>query len=148
MTTTEEDESLQRQAIVTFTGVAHPWMCDAMGHVNVRHYAAMFDDASFHLLGRIASTDSEMGWADVRFEIDFEHEIAAGALLTVTSHVEKLGKSSLVYVHVMAGTLDGAVRARARVVTVRFDLARRCKVEIDATSRSKAEAMTLRAGPG
>lgn len=30
--------------LATFVGVAHPWMCDAMGHVNVRHYAAMLYD--------------------------------------------------------------------------------------------------------
>ena len=29
--------------------VAHPWMCDVLGHLTTRHYVAMFDDAAYHL---------------------------------------------------------------------------------------------------
>ena len=48
---------MSNDGTVTFTGVADPWMCDSMGHVNVRHYAPMFDDASLQLLGRVAGED-------------------------------------------------------------------------------------------
>jgi len=30
--------------------IVHPWLCDVMGHMNVRHYIGMFDDASYQLL--------------------------------------------------------------------------------------------------
>ena len=30
--------------------VAHPWMCDVLGHMTTRHYVAMFDDAAYHML--------------------------------------------------------------------------------------------------
>ena len=30
--------------------VAHPWMCDVLGHLTTRFYVGMFDDASYHLL--------------------------------------------------------------------------------------------------
>ena len=30
-------------------GVVHPWHHDHFGHMNVRHYAPFFDDASYHL---------------------------------------------------------------------------------------------------
>ena len=36
--------------VETYRGVVFPWHCDQLGHMNVRHYVAMFDDASFHLL--------------------------------------------------------------------------------------------------
>ena len=116
-----------------------------MGHVNVRHYAAMFDDASFQLLGRVADPVQDRadgkGWADVRCEIDYQHEILGGALLTVCSYVEKLGGSSLTYVHVLEGTLNGLVHAQARVVSVRFDLAAREKLQLDPGIRTRAEAL-------
>lgn len=137
--------------MVTFIGVAHPWMCDVMGHVNVRHYAAMFDDASFHLLGGVAGEDAtnhRLGWADVRCEIDYRQEIPAGALVTIRSHVEKIGTSSLTYRHVLSGSLDGAVHAEARVVSVRFDLVARRKAAIDAALRRSAEALRAQAAPG
>lgn len=128
--------------LVSFTGVAHPWMCDAMGHVNVRHYAAMFDDAGFQLLGHVVGTEQgPLGWADVRIETDFLHETAAGALLTVRSHVLRVGRSSLTYMHVMSGSLDQIVRARATVTSVRFDLSARKSVTLDDAARGRAEAL-------
>ena len=83
-------------SVVTFLGVVHPWMCDQMGHLNVRHYAAMFDDASFQFLGRICPSEvnreAGLGWADVRCEIDYKHETPVGTLLTITSEVVRVGK--------------------------------------------------------
>lgn len=134
------------RGIVTYAGVVHPWMCDTMGHLNVRHYVGMFDDASFQLLGRIAGPDADatrLGWADVRMEIDYAHETPAGTLVTVRSHVEKVGRSSLTYAHVLAGTLDGVVRARCRTVTVRFDLTLRSRLELDAATSQRAESLSL-----
>lgn len=144
------DRSRPEQGMVSYVGVAHPWMCDTMGHINVRHYAAMFDDASFHVLGRVADPAEDAagakGWADVRCEIDYRHETLSGTLLTIRSHVEKLGTSSMTYVHVMKGTLDGLVHAQARIVSVRFDLAARQKLALEPAVRTRAEAL-LRA-PG
>lgn len=130
--------------IVTYAGVVHPWMCDAMGHLNVRHYVAMFDDASFQLLGRVTGKEDPeacLGWADVRMEVDYKHETPVGTLITVRSRVEKVGTSSLTYAHEMSGTLDGEVHALMRTVTVRFDLRRRGKVELDPATRERALAL-------
>ncbi len=132
--------------LVTFVGVAHPWMCDAMGHVNVRHYTAMFDDASFQLLGRLAVPDDRLGWADARCEIDYHHEIAAGSVLTIHSYVERLGNSSLTCTHVLTGSVDGTLHAKARIVTVRFDLTTRSKTDLGVSVRTNAEALLRREG--
>jgi acyl-CoA thioester hydrolase len=129
-------------ALITFAGVAHPWFCDKMGHMNVRHYMAMFDDASFQLLGQVDGVPGQ-GWADVRYEIDYVHETSAGTLVTIRSYVEKVGRSSLTYVHVLADSLSGTVHAKARVVSVRFDLDERRKAEIEADRRARAEALML-----
>ena len=137
---------------ISLMTVAHPWMCDMMGHVNVRHYAAMFDDASFQLLGRVADpaadAEQKLGWADVRCEIDYKHETPSGALLTIRSHIEKVGRSSLTYVHVMSGSLDGTEHARARVVSVRFDLMARRKIDLDPEARANAEGLVPAADHG
>ncbi len=120
-------------------GVAHPWQCDTMGHMNVRHYAAMFDDASFQLLGLVSGPDEpDRGWADIRCEIDYRHETRAGTLLTIRSHVVALGRSSITYAHEMTGTLDGIAHARAKVVSVRFDLDKRIKMDIEDDVRQSA----------
>ena len=36
--------------ILVQKSVAHPWMCDVLGHMTTRHYVAMFDDSSYHFL--------------------------------------------------------------------------------------------------
>lgn len=133
--------------LVTFIGVTHPWMCDRMGHVNVRHYAAMFDDASFQLLGHIAGQDddqaSEAGWADVRTEIDYRHETKAGALITIHSHVVKVGRTSITFEQVMSGSLDGTVHAVSRTTSVRFDLSARASMPLDDAMRERASALLV-----
>lgn len=45
--------------IVTFVGVAHPCIFDAMVHVNMRFHAAMVDDAGLRLLPHLAGTEAE-----------------------------------------------------------------------------------------
>ncbi len=134
-------------AEVTFLGVAHPWLCDSMGHMNVRHYAAMFDDASFHLLGRIATAAGDrergLGWADVRCEIDYRHETPSGALVTIRSGVARIGTKSLTYVHTMEDSDDGTVRAVARVTTVRFDLRQRVAVALGEEELGRARLLEI-----
>lgn len=134
------------EPLVTFVGVAHPWMCDVMGHMNVRHYAAMFDDASFQLLGHIAGQDTNegsVGWADVRTEIDYKHETRPGSLITVRSHVIKVGRTSVAFEQVMSGSLDGIVHAVARTTSVRFDLAARASIALDEAMRGRASALLV-----
>ncbi|MDH6233982.1 acyl-CoA thioester hydrolase [Mesorhizobium soli] len=135
------------EPLVTFVGVAHPWMCDTMGHMNVRHYAAMFDDASFHILGHIAGLEGHeangIGWADVRTEIDYKHETRAGTLITVRSNLVKLGRTSVTFEQVMSGTLDSVVHAISRTTSVRFDLAARAAVPLDAAMRVRAEKLLV-----
>lgn len=129
--------------VITYLGVAHPWMCDAMGHMNVRHYMGMFDDASFQLLGKLTGveTDKAFGWADVRHEIEYKHETKAGTLVTICSYVTRIGRTSVTYRHVLKGSLEGEVHAEATIASVRFDLTARKSLELDADIRRRAEAL-------
>ena len=129
--------------LVTFVGVAHPWMCDVMGHMNVRHYAGMFDDASFQLLGHIAGNipDDSFGWADVRATTEYKQEAPAGDLLTVRSHVLKVGRSSITFRQMMVGSLDGELRAVNETTTVCFDKIARRSTELGSDMRVRAEKL-------
>jgi acyl-CoA thioester hydrolase len=134
-----------KEGVVTYVGVAHPWMCDAMGHVNVRHYMAMFDDASFQLLGKLTGVemDKSLGWADVRHEIEYRHETVAGTLVTIHSRVAKIGRTSVTYRHVLTGSLEGELHAEATVTSVRFHLTARKSLELGADIRRRAEALSM-----
>jgi acyl-CoA thioester hydrolase len=141
---------VSKVAVTSYLGVAHPWFCDAMGHMNTRYYMAMFDDATFHVLGLIGGThmqrSSDNGWADVRIELDLAGETLAGDLLTIRSWVSKIGRSSITTQHEMIGTLDQRKRARATVTTVHFNLATRKAAAVPDNIRSRAQ--TYASGSG
>jgi acyl-CoA thioester hydrolase len=139
---------VQGQSLQTFIGVAHPWMCDVMGHMSARHYMAMFDDASFYLLGTLAGVEirpgARTGWADVRYEIDYRQEVQPGTLISITSRIERIGRSSVTIVHNMDGGLDRLPRAQATAVTVHFDMTAREAAPLPPDIRARAEALMRR----
>ena len=83
-------------------GVVMPAHCDVYGHMNVRHYAAFFDDAGWHLMGKagVSLTDLRsrgLGSVVATLTIDFHHELVAGQLVVVTGAITRVGGRSLAY---------------------------------------------------
>lgn len=110
--------------------VVHPWLCDAMGHLTTRHYLAMFDDASYHLFAAIgydatAGHAERWGWADVRHEIEYKAELAAGSLVRIEGRITAIGTSSISSEMRMIARDDGRICATLVGKTVCFDLAAR-----------------------
>lgn len=133
-------------AIETFRGVAHPWLCDIMDHLNTRSYMAMFDDASMHFLAALGYDFKEaqeglVGWADVRVELDLLAEVPRGGLVVITSYTEKIGNSSLTYVSEMRSANGETLHARATTKTVYFDLKVRKSKPISDSYRMAAERL-------
>ena len=107
--------------VETYRGVVYPWLCDQMGHCNVQHYMAMYDQASVHLFLEIGLTPSlldaqQLGFADVRHEIEYKAEMRVGAAIRGESRVLSIGKSSFRHEHRLldAETLHSAGFQRQR----------------------------------
>ena len=82
--------------------IVMPAHCDAYGHMNVRHYAAMFDEAGWHILARagVSLTDLRgrgLGSVVASLTIDFHHELTAGQLVVVTGAFTRAGGKSFAY---------------------------------------------------
>lgn len=128
-----------------FRAVAHPWLCDVMGHLTTRYYMAMFDDASYHALNAVfgwSGSDAEAtgtGFVDVRHELDYDAEVRAGDLLEIHARLERLGGKSvtLVYDMMIVGRDERAARMTA--VSVCFDTKTRKAVPLPADWRAEAE---------
>jgi len=80
--------------------VVMPAHCDHYGHMNVRHYAACFDDAGWHLLSRagVSLTDLRsrgLGSVVATLTIDFHHELVAGQLIVIMGMFTRIGRKSL-----------------------------------------------------
>jgi acyl-CoA thioester hydrolase len=112
---------------VIFRGVVHPWHHDIFGHMNVRHYAPFFDDASFHLYavmglsveGILAAHGVHLVTA--RAETNFVKELKAGDLFAIDGAVSRLGNRSVTFHLRMLGATSGTLHATCDVTEVFFD---------------------------
>lgn len=114
------------------SSIAHPWNCDAQGHLNTRHYVGIFDDANQILLARITGHDTvpALGWADVRNELDFDAEITAGTVVDVFAAIRRIGTKSLTIASELRRANSDDACARMVAVITRFDLTARRAVPL------------------
>jgi acyl-CoA thioester hydrolase len=82
--------------------VIMPALCDHYGHLNVRHYAALFNDAAWQMmtLGGVSMADLKargLGTVVATLTIDFHHEVTAGALVLIRGAITKVGGKSLAH---------------------------------------------------
>lgn len=112
---------------VLFRGVVHPWHHDIFGHMNVRHYAPFFDDASFHLYAvmglSLEAMLAEHGVHVVtaRAETNFIRELKAGDLFLIDGAVKRLGARSVTVQLRMRHAETGALHATCDITEVFFD---------------------------
>jgi acyl-CoA thioester hydrolase len=113
--------------LVSYRGIVYPVQCDVMGHMNVQHYIAAFDQAMWHLVAAIGYRASwlkerNLGWADRHYEVDFLSELPVGSLFEVKSSLLKMGRTSLTAHHQMFNTESGVLSAEITAVSILFDL--------------------------
>ncbi len=128
----------------TYRGVVHPWLCDAMGHLTTRHYMAMFDDAAWHMMLQLGdqphrARENQLGWADVRHEIEYFHELPVGTLVIVRSALLRLGGKSVTCKYEMHNAESHELCAAMTATSVRFDLKARAAIPVEPELRQKME---------
>jgi len=79
--------------------IVMPAHCDVYGHMNVRHYAACFDDAGWHFprMARLSLEEIRsrgLGTVVATLTIDFHQEIRAGQLILIKGAVTHVGTKS------------------------------------------------------
>ena len=110
--------------------VVMPAHCDAYGHMNVRHYAAFFDEAGWHVLTKagVSLTDLRargLGSVVATLSIDFRHELTAGQLVLITGALTTVGHKSFGYEMRLYEADSMTHCATQRTVEVCFDTAQR-----------------------
>ncbi|MGM3216479.1 acyl-CoA thioesterase [Pseudomonas sp. PhalM4] len=131
--------------MITFRGVVYPAQTDAMGHMNVQHYIASFDQAFWHFVDHLGydaewRTSRQEGWADVHYEIDFRSELHVGAVFYVESTLKKVGRSSMVTHHALFDNKK-QLCAEIAMTSVYFDLEARKAIEIPELIRASASSL-------
>jgi acyl-CoA thioester hydrolase len=113
--------------LILFRGVVHPWHHDIFGHMNVRHYAPFFDDASFHFYAVMGLSIDDMlkthgvHVVTARAETNFVKELKAGDLFVVDGAVKRLGTRSVTVFLRMLHAETGALHATYEIAEVFFD---------------------------
>jgi len=123
-----------------------PAHCDSYGHMNVRHYAAFFDDAGWHMLGMAGISLSEvrrrgLGTVMATLTIEFHQEISAGQLALIKGAVIHVGTKSFSYdLHLYEA--DSMTHcATEKAVEVCFDTKARKGVPLPEDLRAKLAAI-------
>ncbi|MGH3430741.1 MAG: acyl-CoA thioesterase [Terriglobales bacterium] len=126
---------MQSSFFETVHQTIYPGDCDVMGHLNTRHYTALFDHAQWELLRQLGVDDAfgagaTMGWADVETVVRYRREVAVGAHVRVRSRLVRAGRTSLVTEHVLVVDTDDVERASSQTTSVRLDLNARRAAEL------------------
>ena len=85
-----------------YRNIVMPAQCDGYGHLNVRYYAAFFDDAGWHI-PRMAGLSLDelraggLGTVAATLTIDFIHELRVGQLLVIQAAVTRVGTKSFAH---------------------------------------------------
>src|SRR5262249_10512368 len=120
--------------------------CDLYGHMNVRHYAALFDDASWHVLSRadISLTDLRgrgLGTVVASLTIDFHSEMKAGNLVLIQGSFTRVGNKSFAYEMRLYETDSMKHCATQKTTEVCFDTEKRSSAHFPDEMRKKLVAM-------
>ena len=134
------------QPFELYRGMVMPAQCDLYGHMNVRHYAALFDDAGWHILSRAGISLTELrsrglGTVVANVTIDFHREMKAGNLVLIQGNFTRVGGKSFAYDMRMYETDSMTHSATQKTVEVCFDTERRAPAEFPADIRQKLVAM-------
>ena len=129
-----------------YRGIVMPAQCDLYGHMNVRHYAALFDDAGWHVLSRagISLTDLRgrgLGTVVATLTIDFHHEMKVGNLVLIQGSFTRVGIKSFSYDMRLYETDSMTHCATQKTVEVCFDTTKRASAELPADIHEKLVAI-------
>jgi acyl-CoA thioester hydrolase len=125
--------------------VVMPAHCDAYGHMNVRHYAAFFDEAGWHILTKagVSLTDLRsrgLGSVVATLSIEFRQELTAGQLVLITGALTKVGHKSFGYEMRLYEADSMTHCATQNTVEVCFDTARRQSAPLPEDIRARLAA--------
>lgn len=133
-------------AQTTFFGTVYPAECDHMGHLNVAHYVAKFDAASWNFFFNIGVTPSmlrgtSLGVAAVENVLNYKKELMAGDIIEIRTKILDASEKKVRFRHEMINRESGQVAATSEFLGVCFDRDAHKSCAFPAEVFSKARAL-------
>lgn len=131
-----------------YRNVVMPAQCDIYGHLNVRNYAAFFDDAGWHFPAMAGLKLSDirargLGTVVATLTIEFHHEIRAGELALIKGAITRVGTKSFGHEMRLYEADSMTHCATQKTVEVCFDTAQRQGVALPEDMKAKLKAIAL-----
>ena len=131
-----------------YRNVVMPAHCDVYGHLNVRNYAAFFDDAAWHVPAMAGLKLSDihargLGTVVATLTLDFLHEVRAGQLILIKGAIARVGTKS--FTHELRLYEADSMRhcATQKSTEVCFDTKMRAGVALPEDMAAKLRAVAL-----
>lgn len=129
-----------------YRNVVMPAQCDIYGHLNVRNYAAFFDDAGWHFPAMAGVKLAEirargLGTVMATLTIEFHHEIRAGELALIKGAITRVGTKSFSHEMRLYEADSMTHCATQKSVEVCFDTAKREGVALPEDVKAKLQAI-------
>lgn len=127
--------------------VVHPWLLDHFGHMNVRHYAPFFDDATYHMWTLAGLPYSRLlaehgvHCVTARATTNFVKELVAGDLIVIDGALARLGNKSVTFELDMRHADTGDHHASYEVTEVFFDPKTRSSTEMPTSVQSSLKRL-------
>ncbi|HEY3077702.1 MAG TPA: thioesterase family protein [Burkholderiales bacterium] len=131
-----------------YRAIVMPAQCDIYGHMNVRHYAACFDDAGWHF-PKMAGLSLEeirargLGTVVATLSIEFHHEIRAGQLVLIQGAMVRVGTKSFSHEMRLYEADSMTLCATQKTVEVCFDTAARKGVALPEDIKAKLQKICV-----
>jgi acyl-CoA thioester hydrolase len=131
-----------------YRAIVMPAQCDIYGHMNVRHYAACFDDAGWHF-PKMAGLSLEeirargLGTVVATLSIEFHHEIRAGQLVLIQGALMRVGTKSFSHEMRLYEADSMTHCATQKTVEVCFDTQARKGVALPADIKAKLQKICV-----
>jgi len=131
-----------------YRAIVMPAQCDIYGHMNVRHYAACFDDAGWHF-PKMAGLSLEeirargLGTVVATLSIEFHHEIRAGQLVLIQGALTRVGTKSFSHEMRLYEADSMTHCATQKTVEVCFDTQARKGVALPADIKAKLQKICV-----
>ena len=108
------------------TGVVHPWLCDQFGHLNVRNYSNLFNEAQFFAYARagfpqsVALKHGGHGVAAI-CRTNFLKELPMGSLINIDGGMVASSNKTFTFFCRMYNVETGELHATSESLEVFFD---------------------------
>jgi len=120
------ENNISSQVPMTHRSTVQQWECDHMGHMNVRHYMAKFDDAAWTFLSMLGITnryfeEKNAGVAAVDHQVKYMRELMPGDSVVVHTHLALFEGKKFKLIHEMRNSITDEQVAICELFGVHMD---------------------------